>query len=334
MLKAPPIIDKNIYHTLIYREIKALLDRILFDPIIAIAQSKLFENAPSSALITALQSGNITYAENYFTGKFNAAIGLELRRIGASWNKLRKAYYLTQEQLPTEIKIAAAKGTSLIRAKIAKINERLDYLQTTGSIEPINFSAQFAGILIDIDKQFKSTMPTDIGLPMTLTPFMRSSIELEYTNNLNKYIVDMTRESTMRLREKVFENVSEGYRASNLMGVIESEQGMSHRHAKFLAKQETSLLVSAYRDSRYKEAGVNEFIWSSSHDERVRPLHRQLNGHKFSYNKLPIIDERTGETGTPGQAYGCRCVAIPVLDTDKYVTRGKDKFGGQKFEVR
>lgn len=333
MLKAPPVNNKDIYSQLIYREIKSLLDRILFSPVLAIATSTQLSNAPASALTTALKSGTITYADGYFTGKFNAAIGLEIRKIGGSFNKLRKAYYLPIEEIPTEIKIAIAKGKSIIQEKISKINERLNYLQQTGSVEPINFSPQFSGILIDIDKQFKTTLPTDIGIPMTLTPFMRASIEREYTHNLNKYITDMTVESTQRLREKIIKNVSEGYRASNLVGVIQAQQGVSHRHAKFLAKQETSLMVSSYRDSRYKEAAIDEWVWSSSHDERVRPLHRKLNGQKFSFNNLPIIDERTGEKGTPGQAYGCRCSMIPLISTDKYKKLGKDANGGQRFEI-
>lgn len=324
MLKAPPILDKDIYHRLIYTEIKALLNRLIFDPLFAIIHDKSFENAPSSALITALKNGNIAYGDGYFTGKFNAALGLELRKLGASFNKLRKAYYLPQEQIPTNIKIAIASGNSMLKAKVAAINKRLDYLNTTGRIETINFSAQFAGILVDMDKQFKNTMPVDIGIPMTLTPFMKSAIEKEYTDNLNKYIKDMTVESTQRLREKVFQNVSQGYRASNLGPVVEAERGMSMRHALFIAKQETSLLVSTYRDSRYKEAAVDEWIWSSSHDERVRPLHRKLNGQKFSFNNLPIIDERTGERGTPGQAYGCRCTMIPLLKGEKYNPHTKE----------
>lgn len=322
MLKIKPIIDKAIYHKLIYTEIKSLLDRILFNPIIAIAQGNM-ENAPSSALITALKTGKITYAENYFTGKFNATIGLELRKIGADWNKLRKAYFLAQGNIPTEVKIAIAQGNSIIQDKIAKINVVMDNLQKTGTIPNINFDTQFAAMMIDIDRQFKATIPEDLGLPMTLTPFMKETIRREYTENLNLYIKDMTVKSTERLREKVIANVQEGYRASNLLGVINAERGVADRHALFLAKQETSILVSTYRDTRYKEAGVNKYIWSTSQDSRVRHDHKVLDGKRFSFNQPPITNQSTGARNNPGFDYGCRCVAIPLLEDDLEVNYQK-----------
>lgn len=335
MLKAQPIRDRAEYHALIYLEIKELLDRILFDPILAIATGKNIENAKTTELITALRSGMITYAENYFTGKFNAAIGLELRKLGADWNKVRKAYYLPQGNIPIDAKIAIASGLSDIKSKIAKINEHLTDLQKTGAIPDIDFNAQFAAMTMDIDKQFKQTIPKDLEIPMTMTVFQKEAIRREYVENINKYIKDMTIDSTERLRKKVIENVQEGYRASNLLGVLTAEHGVADRHALFLAKQETSILVSTYRDSRYQEATIDEWIWSSSHDSRVRPLHKKLDGHKFNYtDKLPIIDERTGQKGTPGQAYGCRCQLIPLLKTDKYIKLGTNKDKSAKFEIK
>jgi len=39
-----------------------------------------------------------------------------------------------------------------------------------------------------------------------------------------------------------------------------------------------------------------------------------LNGKKFSFNNLPVIDSKTGERGLPGQAFGCRCRMKPVVN--------------------
>jgi SPP1 gp7 family putative phage head morphogenesis protein len=323
MLKAQPIPDKDIYHQLIYREIKELLDEMLFIPILKITRAQSVKNAPSKALIEALRLGKITYAENYFTGKFNAAIGLELRKMGADWNKVRKAYFLAQGNIPTDVKIAIAAGNSLIQEKITEINKQLTFLQQTGNIPEINFDVQFAGMLIDIDKQFKTTIPEDIGIPMTLSTLQRETIKREYTENMNKYIKDLTVDSIERLRKKVIENVQEGYRASNLLGVIEAERGVADRHALFIAKQETSLMVSTYRDSRYQEAGIRRYLWSTSHDERVRPDHKKLDGKTFSFNQPPITDSRTGARNNPGYDFGCRCVAIPILDDDVEIKYGK-----------
>lgn len=328
MIKAQPVRDKDIYHQIIYREIKELLDKILFNPIIYIAlwndiSRETLKNAPSNELIQALNTGKITYAENYFTGKFNASIGLELRKMGADWNKLRKAYFLAEGNVPTDVKIAIAKGRSLIQDKISKINDKLTDLQKTGAVPEINFDVQFAAMMLDIDQQFKTTIPKDLGLPMTISAFQRETIRREYTENLNKYIKDMTVDSTERLRKKVFDNVQEGYRASNLLGVLEAEHGVASRHALFLAKQETSLLVSTYRDSRYQEAGVKKYLWSTSHDSRVRHDHKILDGKVFFFNDPPVTNQSTGAKNNPGFDFSCRCVAIPILDDDDEIKYGK-----------
>jgi uncharacterized protein with gpF-like domain len=34
----------------------------------------------------------------------------------------------------------------------------------------------------------------------------------------------------------------------------------------------------------------------------------------YSFDDLPVVDERTGETGIPGQAVNCRCTMSPVFD--------------------
>ena len=48
--------------------------------------------------------------------------------------------------------------------------------------------------------------------------------------------------------------------------------------------------------------GVQQFVWRSKGDNRVRPLHRKLNGL--------IYDLSTGHPteGFPGDPYGCRCI--------------------------
>lgn len=57
--------------------------------------------------------------------------------------------------------------------------------------------------------------------------------------------------------------------------------------------------------------GFDKFIWKTISDGRERELHKQLNNTTWSYDNPPVIDERTGQTGLPGETYNCRCEAIP-----------------------
>lgn len=67
---------------------------------------------------------------------------------------------------------------------------------------------------------------------------------------------------------------------------------------------------------RQQNAGIGEYEWSSSHDSRVRPSHRDFDGHIYSWQGSPQAPE-----GPPGWPIRCRCVALPVIDLDRIVTK-------------
>lgn len=85
--------------------------------------------------------------------------------------------------------------------------------------------------------------------------------------------------------------------------------------AAFIARDQTSKLTTATNASRMKSAGVTRFRWrhsGGSYDPRK--LHLGYDGQEFDIDNPPIIDERTGERGLPGQAINCRCYMIPIID--------------------
>lgn len=84
-------------------------------------------------------------------------------------------------------------------------------------------------------------------------------------------------------------------------------------HAALIARDQvlkTNGLLTAHRQ---QAAGVVEYTWSSSRDERVRPDHAALDGTTQHWGNPPIVDKRTGRRADPGGDFQCRCVAIPVL---------------------
>ena len=146
-----------------------------------------------------------------------------------------------------------------------------------------------------------------------MRPELKDQIKAAYTTNLEKYIQQWSDEAILRLREKVEQNVREGYRAESLISIIRSEKGVSQRKARFLAKQETSLMTASYTEMRYKDIGINDYIWHCSLDERTRPDHRRLHGHLFRFDHPPITNTVTGAKNNPGEDYNCRCRAVPYL---------------------
>lgn len=286
----------------------------------------MVQNALGDVLIDALKSGKIQYVNGFFYGQLNVAISKELRAIGATFNKVRKAYYLDPPQIPARIMTAISQGIQLQKGKIQKIQDILTAMEGREIIET-NAEPFFGDTLAKIEKQYFisiSPITTSADLEIPLPSHYYDHIKEAYSENLNLYIKKFRDEQIIRLRQRVEKNVAAGFRAERLMDDIQTEKSMTRNHARFLAKQETSLMTAAYREIRYSEIGIHEYVWSTSMDERVRPAigvrgkarannHRILQGRKFRFDQPPIVDSANGRSCNPGQDFGCRCTAIPYI---------------------
>ena len=146
-----------------------------------------------------------------------------------------------------------------------------------------------------------------------MTAAQRQLIATQWGTNLDLYIKNWAADNILKLRKQITENTFAGRRAEDMVSLIRQNYGVGQRKAEFLARQETSLLMSKFHESRFKDIGSQSYIWSSSDDERVREDHKLLNGKIFSWDSPPVVDRRTGRTGHPGEDFGCRCVAIALI---------------------
>ena len=103
---------------------------------------------------------------------------------------------------------------------------------------------------------------------------------------------------------------SHGYAVAR---AIEEATGASESHARLLARDQTLKLYSQVTQERHQAAGVTEYVWRSSRDERVRERHKALDGTRQKYSDPPVVDEATGRRAHPGDDFQCRCTADPVL---------------------
>jgi SPP1 gp7 family putative phage head morphogenesis protein len=148
---------------------------------------------------------------------------------------------------------------------------------------------------------------------MDLTEQQKQDLVDTYQKNIELYINDWKDEAIERLREKTQANAALGYRSDRLARIVKTEFGVSKNKAKMIARQETSLFVSKYREERYTGAGIKQYIWSTSQDQRVRHDHADLNHKIFSWDEPPIVDQSTGKRGNPGTDFNCRCLALPLI---------------------
>lgn len=306
-----PVYDKDSFSKATAEEIRRMLYQTIFKPLIDILEDNTRWHSVS--LNRAFETGRLKYADPYVTGNFTAALRLEIKKLGGEWNKTRLGYKLPMNNLPATIRTSIAKGNLKAQEQLHKIVHHLEKVKAKENVPVINFEPNFNKIIDNLSLQVRKATPDDFEIPMELSQGMAQTLKETYNLNLNLYIRDWADEQIYRLREKVDDNVTKGFRADALLDTIMAEYGVTENKARFLAKQETSLLVSKYRKERYTEMGLNEYMWSTSHDDRVRTSHKDLDKKRFSWDSPPVVDPNTGRRANPGEDFGCRCVAVPVL---------------------
>lgn len=117
------------------------------------------------------------------------------------------------------------------------------------------------------------------------------------------------------VRGAVMRSITTGNGLQDLVPFMEKQNGQTKRRAKNVALDQTRKAYQSMNAERMKAAGVKSFEWvHSGGGQKPRPDHVAMSGNIYRYDNLPVIDERTGERGIPGQAPNCRCTARPVLD--------------------
>jgi len=103
------------------------------------------------------------------------------------------------------------------------------------------------------------------------------------------------------------------HRAETLADELEEQlEGVTRSRAEFIARDATLKLNAHVTRERQKACGIEQYIWSTSLDERVRDTHAELEGQTFSWDDQPVVNE-DGDVGHTGDDYQCRCVAVPIL---------------------
>ena len=306
----PPLIFKPAYYAAIEKEINAFFRETLYRPLLLCIQDQGLENV-RDALADAIASGRVEYSDGVFRGRFNAAISKRLRDIGAKYRPISKVWTM-DKVIPPEIAIAIAQAEARYQALMRSLIRTLDDIDIDKAIEGARFEKSYEKTVGAMDSAFVQSVRA-VTIAPKMTPDMKTVIARDWTNNLKLYIRDWTASNILKLRQKIQANSFSGQRFENLIKTIQDNYGVSKTKAKFLARQETSLLMSKMREERYKDVGLLTYRWSGSLDERERPDHRLLEGKIFSWDSPPIVDRKTGRTGHPGEDFLCRCLAIPIL---------------------
>lgn len=108
----------------------------------------------------------------------------------------------------------------------------------------------------------------------------------------------------------------EGRRWDTIARELQSRLGIDDRHAELIARDQIGKLNGAITEATQVAAGIEEYTWRTSQDERVRELHVDLDGTRHRWDSPPESGTKSGETIErlpPGLPIQCRCWADPVI---------------------
>lgn len=114
----------------------------------------------------------------------------------------------------------------------------------------------------------------------------------------------------------ILRNVQQGGTgASGLLDELRRMGQVAERRANLIAVDQVRKATTAINDARLKRLGVRKFRWvHSGGGKEPRPLHQRMDGQTYDLDNPPVIDEKTGERGLPGQLINCKCAMAPVVD--------------------
>lgn len=141
-------------------------------------------------------------------------------------------------------------------------------------------------------------------------------------------IRDLTRGQMRIMREEVEAALLRGTGSRELTRIIEHRLGVTRNRARLIARDQITKLQGNLNMARQQRAGVTEYDWVTSNDERVRgrvrnkngtikgkDRHWQLHGTRQRWDRPPVVST-TGRRAHPGEDIQCRCQAIPIVTFD------------------
>lgn len=289
------------------------------------AQKVVVENAAGDhQLRLALRSGKVQYVRGTFSGDFSSSVSSAIKRLGGVFEKRSGMFRLAESQAPQWIKKEAS--DYFARAHLAHEAIRRELDLALEKVAQSRYDVDADRAIASIDQGWRASA-AQLAIKPPLTAEGKKSLSDQYSTNMDLYIKKWLRKDILALRKDVQANAEAGYRFDNLISDIQHRNNVGRSKAKFLARQETGLFMSEYREQRFKAAGVTKYQWSTAHDSRVRPAadlspreklhsgnHRALDGRTFEYANPPIVDPHTGRRANPGRDYNCRCVDIPLME--------------------
>ncbi len=221
-------------------------------------------------------------------------------------------------------------------AYAANAKRLIDALQVPldKSIEGVNFEAENIGQRTSDwnDTQWQKIMRSVVGVEVfQREPWLAGELESFVESNVD-LITKLQADTVADVRRVVQTGLREGKRSGTITKELMSTKLPSgtfrkiRNRARLIARDQVGKLNGDLMHLRQTSLGIEEYIWRTVGDKRVRNSHRAMDGRRCRWDDPTVYWnptsgnwlKRSGIGGVnlhPGQDIQCRCSAEPVLDT-------------------
>lgn len=336
LIELTPQPDNDKDYEAIERQIKKIWKEYLYIPLVKALGDKLkiLKNARNEdGLLEAIKSGRIQFYRGEFTGRLNASISKDLKAFGAQWDRKTRTWKLPQSSLPIEVRNAISASESHFQQKVEAIDRKLAQILPAEIADHLNISDHLDDTLWKVNRRTKASLRGISFLP-ELSPEQRKRIADDWQKSVKLPIKDWTQKEVEKLRKGIQASVYAGNRRDSLIKIIKESHDSSIDKAKFIARQETRLLLTKFKEVQYEDAGVSMYKWRCAnrpHQSKGAPYkkgevrydHGILENRYFRWDDDYEVDkngrkkpgglQKPNGKDNPGQDYNCRCFAVPVV---------------------
>lgn len=228
---------------------------------------------------------------------------------------LKEAYKANREELVAENKrmdsetgliLAINELFAKMKSDIAKKTEGFGLRRKLEALANLNRKLTVK----EWKKAIKATLGIDIREDYYLGDFYAEQLGEWASENVD--LISAIPEDTLdKMKDIVYDGYVNGRTTTKMVRDIQRAYKVSKTHATLIARDQTAKLNGQIQRHQQMDAGIEEYIWCTAGDERVRASHAALNGQKFRWDDPPTNSD--GRRCNPGEDYQCRCIGRPVF---------------------
>lgn len=208
---------------------------------------------------------------------------------------------------------------AFVQAILAELLKSMTVEEAISELELI-----LAGVSSVVDANVISAFAEAVSVDVFLNDSaLLDTVKAEWKAQQSRLVDSIVNTYIEKLQIIVSYAVQRGTAMSEVKEEIKVLLNTTDKRAKFIAKNGVGNLNGIITMRRQVDCGIGVYQWSSSHDERVRPSHAEMDGKYFYWNSDKVgeingIKVYPAPKYHPCMDYNCRCVALPVIDLEQW----------------